>query len=496
MIHGIEGAYEGALRVFRSPLLALLHKRDAPLVVALLSSVFSADRAKVAVADAHTEIADHLARLRAAGHEGLPERTARELCRSWVDAGWLLTQVEDAPPGAPDEAVGVEVYRLSAHAVGALEIAGRAGGSRSRVSRSRVRTLLDAVERLAQDADPDVASRQARLQREIDERRREIRRLDKVDAVVVDDETLREEAENVLALVRELPADFARVAESIKAIQRETVTSLRRDERPTGEVLRDYLDSADHLMNATPEGRAFAGALGLIGDTARLEDLAQALDTVLRHPFARTLPEHEVAALRGITDIVVRGLDDVLTAQRQASRVIATQVRHHDPTRDRQVDDLLRDVIGALGEWVPGTRRAQPVEALRRLPRAAVGRMRTTLSELRPPAGPAPLVRWDADGADESLDDVGVWGGPNYAELGALLDGAENEASLTDLFAAAPDGARRPVDLVGLLELVARGDTTDLDAVAEVDTVRPDGTHRRLAFEALAVRRPAQEESA
>ncbi|WP_280487843.1 DUF3375 family protein, partial [Nocardia cyriacigeorgica] len=42
------------------------------------------------------------------------------------------------------------MYRLSAHGVGALEIAGRVGGSRTRVSESRVRTLLEAVERLAQ----------------------------------------------------------------------------------------------------------------------------------------------------------------------------------------------------------------------------------------------------------------------------------------------------------------------------------------------------------
>lgn len=487
MLTGVEGAYEGALRAFRGPTLALLHKRDAPFVVAVLSSVFRPDRAKVPVADAHTEIADAVARLRAAGHEGLPERPAREVCRSWVDAGWLHTQVEEAPDQEPG---GVEVYRLSAHAVGALEIAGRAGGSRGRVSRSRVRTLLDAVERLARDADPDVLTRMARLRREIEELQAELRRLDREGAVPqVDDETLREEAENVLALVRELPADFARVAESIKAIQRETVTSLRRDERPTGEVLRDYLASADHLMESTAEGRAFAGALSLIGDTARLEELAHSLDLVLRHPFARTLPDGEVAALRGITDIVVRGLDDVLSAQRQASRVIATQVRHHDPLRDRQVDDLLRDVFAALGDWIPESRRSQPVDALRRLPRAAVGRMRETLSELRPPQGPAPLQRWDDDGDDTSLGDAAAWGGPDYAALRGLLDGVDGEAPLADLFAAAPDGARRPVDLVGLLELAARADVVDLDTLAEVDTVRPDGTHRRLAFEGLAVRR-------
>lgn len=73
--------------------------------------------------------------------------TARDLCRQWVHAGWLVRHVSD------DD---VEVYRLSAYGVGALEVAGRVGGVWTRVSESRVRTLLDAIELLAQDADPDM----------------------------------------------------------------------------------------------------------------------------------------------------------------------------------------------------------------------------------------------------------------------------------------------------------------------------------------------------
>ncbi|MCL2594910.1 MAG: DUF3375 domain-containing protein [Promicromonosporaceae bacterium] len=516
LIGRIEGAYLGARQAFRSPTLSLLHKRDAPLVVALLNYVFRADRPRVQVADAHTEIQDALDQLRAAGHEDLPaDKRARELCRDWVNAGWLITLVEDEPGspaafalrGGGDSPAsgegGVEVYRLSAHAVGALEIAGRAGGARARVSRSRVRTLLDAVERLSQDADPDVATRTARLQREIDERRKELKRLDKEGAVPeVSEEQLLEEAENVLALMRELPADFTRVAESIKAIQRETVTSLRRDERPAGEVLREYLDQAEHLMSATAEGRAFAGALGLIGDAARLDDLAASIDTVLRHPFARQLPVREATALRGVTATIERGLDDVLTAQRQASRVITTQVRNHDPLRDRQVDELLREVIAGLGEWVPTTRRGQNVDPLRRLPRADVGRIRTTLADLAPPRGPEPLDEWPAeDEGDIDLEHATAWGGPNYAALGSLLaaarlgdptlfDGEEaaEVVSLAEIFARAPEGARRPVDLVGLLEMVARVGLIDLDGeYVEVEAVRPDGTRRRLAFAPTAV---------
>ncbi|NKY40941.1 DUF3375 family protein, partial [Cellulomonas septica] len=84
MISRVEGAYLGAVRAFQNPMLDLLHKRHAPLVVALLSVTFTAERPTVAVADAHTEIGDALDQLRAAGHgDTLPAGGARELCRQW-----------------------------------------------------------------------------------------------------------------------------------------------------------------------------------------------------------------------------------------------------------------------------------------------------------------------------------------------------------------------------------------------------------------------------
>ncbi|MEL5991038.1 DUF3375 domain-containing protein [Microbacterium phosphatis] len=486
----IEGAYEGAVRAFQSPMLALLHKRHAPLIVTLLASVFTNARPSVPVAEVHTELGDALELLRGAGHENLPVGSARELCRQWVDAGWLIRQADDAD---------VEVYRLSAHAVGALDIASRAGGPRSRVSQSRVRTLLEAVEHLSSEADPDPDRRRARLQEAIRRLQWEVERLELNDVVeMTDDESLREEAENVLSLVRELPADFARVAESIRDLQRQVVAALRQDERPTGEVLREYLHRAEHVLDATAEGRAFAGALRLVGDPDRLDQLQEQLDIVLRQPFAERLPTLQRLELASLAQQLERGIDTVLTAQRTASRVIAAQVRHHDPLRDREVDDLLRDAIVELAAWIPTTRRNEPVEGLRRLPRAEVGRLRTTLDTLAPQRTPAALATWD-EHEDEpvSLDGARRWGGPAYPELRAHLDrfshdtaDAQGRFDLAAAFEAAPEDLRRPADLVGLLEIADRWGLDETDEVVEVVAVRPDGTRRRLAFSAAHARVP------
>jgi outer membrane murein-binding lipoprotein Lpp len=482
MITRAEGAYLGAVRAFQNPMLDLLHKRHAPLVVALLSVTFTAERPTVPVADAHSEIGDALDQLRTAGYDdALPVGTARDLCRQWADAGWLVRQVLD------DD---VETYRLSAHAVGALEVAGRAGGARARVSQSRVRTLLEAVERLAQDADPDVLVRMARLDAEIRRLQAELDRVQRTGTVEqVDEEQLLEEAENVLHLVRELPADFARVAESIRAMQRDVVTALRQDERPTGDVLREYLERGEHVMESTVEGRAFSGALRLIGDPQRIDELAHQLDTVLRHRFTRRLPEQQRTELAEIVRRIEHGLAQVLAAQREASYVITTQVRNHDPLRDREVDSLLREAMTGLQEWMPGSRRFQAVAPLRRLPVADVDHLRQTAGDLRPPEPPAALVVLDDDEQDVSSDDARAWGGPHYAELSAHLRSlGSDEVAIAAAFDAAPDELRRPVDLLGLLEIAHLRGMTETDELAFVDAVRPDGTRRRLAFGAVTTR--------
>lgn len=475
-------AYRRSVAAFRNPTLDLIHGRHAPFVVAALSLVFTADRPAVAMADAHAEIGEVIEQLRAAGFDEddhrLPAGTPRELCGQWVKVGWLVRQIDG----------DTEVYRLSAHAVGALEIAGRTSGGGSRVSSSRVRTLLDAVERLAIDAETDADAQLARLRAERLALDAEIDRLlAGGEPEPVEDERLIEEAENVLHLARELPADFARVAESIKAMQRDVVSDLRQDIRPTGEVLREYLQRGQHVMEATPEGRAFAGALRLIGSPEHIDQLATQLHSVLVRPFAQLLDAEQRGELRAIGRRVEQGVQEVLTAQRRASQVITAQVRTHDPVRDRQVDDLLRDVMAGLQTWMQGGgRSSDPVEPLRSFPVADAGHLRQSVSDIRPPGAPAPLG--DADDVEFVDADTRNWGGPHYRELEAHLAGLGETFDLLAAFEGAPVRARRPVDLLGLLEIAHRNGMTESDDVSVALATRPDGTTRRFAFGAVTAR--------
>ncbi|REJ04521.1 DUF3375 domain-containing protein [Microbacterium bovistercoris] len=472
-----EAAYLRALAAFKTPTLDLLHGRYAPFVVSALSLMFSADRPTVAVADAHVEVGEMLDQLRAEGYEDdrrrLPAASGREVCRYWVKVGWLGQQIEGE----------TEVYRLTAHAVRALEIADLTGGG-SRVSNSRVRTLLEAVERLAGNADGDPARRLRRLKAERDALDAQIAALESGAADPVPDDELLEEAENVLHLSRGLPADFTRVAESIKAMQRDVIRDLRRDERPTGEVLREYLLRGQQVMQSTREGQAFAGALRLIGDPERIDALTAQLHGLLSRPFAEMLDATQRTELDMIGRRMELGVQEVLTAQRRASHVIAGQVRTHDPARDRQVDELLRDVIAGLQAWTHTRAPETPVEPLRRLPVAHIGHLRQSLGDIRPPGAPAALA---SQGQDvEFLDaDTRAWGGPHYAELEAYVARLGDTFDLGEAFEGAADITRRPVDLLGLLEIAHRGALSSGEGISIVEAVRPDGTARRFAFEAV-----------
>ncbi|WP_341940232.1 DUF3375 domain-containing protein [Microbacterium sp. LWH10-1.2] len=478
-----EAAYSRAVTAFSTPTLDLLHGRFAPFVVASLSILFTADRASVPIAEAHAELTEVLDELRAADDDEddrrVPAGSGRDVCRHWVRLGWLVQQIDD----------DVEVYRLSAHAVEALEIAGRTGGGRTRVSNSRVRTLLEAVEHLADSAEADPARRLARLHEERALLDAEIARIEESGhADPLDDEELLEEAENVLHLARELPADFTRVAESLKAMQRDVVAHLRRDERPTGEVLREYLQRAQDVMQSTPEGRAFSGALRLIGDPERIDALNDQLHTLLRQPFARMLDGSRRAELDAIGRRVELGVEEVLAAQRRASHVITGQVKTHDPLRDRQIDDLLRDVIAGLHAWSGAGSVAEPV---RSMPLVDLGHLRQTSSDVRPPGAPAPLA--DADDVEFVDADTRAWGGPRYAELEEYVAGLGEEFDLGTAFAHAADDTRRPVDLLGLLEIAHRNGMSEGDDVSVVVALRPDGTTRRFAFGAVTARTTKEE---
>lgn len=83
-------------------------------------------------------------------------------------------------------------------------------------------------------------------------------------------------------------------------------------------------------------------------------------------------------------------------------------------------------------------------------------------------------------------------GGPHYAELERYVATLGDRYDLAEAFTGADADTRRPVDLVGLLEIAHRGGITDGEGISVVEAVRPDGTTRRFAFTAVTAARATE----
>ncbi|WP_236713734.1 DUF3375 family protein, partial [Rathayibacter tanaceti] len=81
-----------------------------------------------------------------------------------------------------------------------------------------------------------------------------------------------------------------------------------------------------------------------------------------------------------------------------------------------------------------------------------------------------------------SATTAGPGGGPRYAELEAYVASLGGEFDLGEAFSGAPEQTRRPVDLLGLLEIAHRGGLREGEGYSIVSARRPDGTVRRFAF--------------
>lgn len=486
----VNGEVGRARRAFARPTLALLNKNYAPVVIAIFASIFTANRKAVVADQFILEVADHLEDLRSFPDDDIPQLGARKLVSGWVRDKWLVRAVNDA---------GQEYFSLTSHAQEAMDFVNRAGGERALVSESRIRTLMDTMDRFALDAQPDRTKRIASLTTQIRQLQAEKKRLtDGGEIEPASVARMEEQFDNVKYLVRELPADFTRVAESIKDLQRTILAQLRQDERPTGEVLLDYVEASENLLKQTPEGKAFTGALELLKSEELLGQLEASIEAVLSHPFARELGSREREAFRATKSTILEALGVVLSEQQRASRTLTAQIRNHNPLRDRELDEALRGAVVALNDWFGTSGRGEPVEALTRFERANFGRLRTGLHDLQDDAPPAAIAQnSDIEISGLELEDIIAMGGPRHRELlehvEELLGEVREELTIAQAFNSGGDSLKRPVEILGYQEIAAGVESgsagSDLVAAAEDTIEQPAPLERVIAIRADGTQR-------
>jgi hypothetical protein len=478
-----------ARAAFDKPTLALLSRRKwAPLVLAIFTSQFTRERSRIPADRFHVQVETVLDELRLHGHE-VPDKPARDLCREWVADRWLSLTSNEA---------NVEEYALTSHAQEALDYVERLAGDRALFGESRIMTILDAARRCATEATPDREDRLRRLNDQIEKLTTERDRIAAGgDIPTASDDRMHDEYLNLHSLLAALPSDFMRVSEAVKEIHRSIIADFRADERRSGEVLDDYLARADRLMNDSLEGRAFTGAVELLRDDDLLESFAADLDAILAHDFASTrLTGADRTNLRRTVTGIRTGLEVVLQQRRRLSGTLRTHMARHDPLRDKELDEALRQCGYELGRWMEtaGPRAKVAVDHLA-LPLIEVGHLRERLYDPADHTPPPPLRDPDEEEGFDGLsfDDLRKQGGPDLRGLRAAIDAWLDETgsvTLAEVFANLPDRLRRPVEILGLIHLAVTDsgvEPTEDTPVAAFETIRPDGAHRVFRAPALTV---------
>lgn len=478
---GEDGAMSDAIgdlrlvqEAFKRPTLRLLNGKWAPVQVAVLRVAFDRDRRSNPTDHLHARVGALLDMFRAEGFD-TPTGTGRELCRRWMNNKWLVRLNSDD---------GGEVYELTSYAMEALELVQNLSSDRPLLSESRLAAILDAVRRQATDASPDAESRIERLNAQIAEltvERDMLAEGSEPEPASVD--RMMEGYDNLVDLIGQLPSDFKRVEEGIRALRDTILTEFRSDNRPLGQIIDEYLARSDDLLS-TPEGRAFVGALRLLRDDAMLSQLKRDLDVILTHPFTQVLTADEVRAFRGTVTMVRRGLDDVLAQRSRLTGTLRDHIVNHDAVKERELADTLKALYAELTDWIHTTsaRTKAPVEllpgAVRTLPH-----VRERFYDPGDHTPPDPL----SDPVDEiegglTLEEIRRQGGPLLSRIQAGLSDAADptgEATAGSAFNDFPDDLRRPVEIFGMLHLLSRvAALDDAEEHEPVDAVRPDRTRR------------------
>ncbi|TFD13050.1 DUF3375 domain-containing protein [Cryobacterium sp. TMT1-2-2] len=490
----ITGELARVADAFKRPTLSLLNQRQAPVVVAVLNTCFSRDMRMVPTARLHVLVEGLLAEMATSGTAEVPAGSGREVCMRWTAAQWLIRST------AQD---GNEVYSLTSHAQQALDFIANLRQERTGLSEHRIANIVATARRINRESNPDRQARIAILAAEIIELTVEHDRLEAGGEIkAMTEDRMLEGFDELLSLVSQLPSDFKRVEEAFRTVRTDILEDFRAERRVPGEVIDRYLERIDHLMTATPEGRAFDGAFALLRDDDLLNQLRSDVNVLIGQGES-FLVDSDRVGLRGIVPLMRQGLDSVLDQRSRVTEVLRTYITTRDAAKDRELDRVLRSLQGGVSTWLStaGPRESVPVGLL-------PGQME--IEHLREryydPSDDVPLP--DLPEADDeqpeglSMEELRRRGGPRMAELDAALQAALETAmdrsggwSLGQLFSELPEPLRRPVDVLGLLHLATN--SNDLALIPDTEpyfAIRSDGTTRVFQVPVLAPGSSPEEE--
>lgn len=353
----------------------LLHAQNAYIVISILDERLGAEVTKRTIPDMVNLVDADLETLR----ERIPgiglERSARDYCELWRQAGYLVRK--------PLADTRQETYELSGGALAAITFAKGLARPHRTATKSRLNMILDQISDLSLATDSNVNRRKTMLLAEKSRIEEQLLQLEQGVFEIIKPEQALEQARDILNLAREIPRDFVNVSADFEKINKNLYAKLIGYDQGYQDTLEDVFAGVDHVSQS-PAGQSFRGFYSLLRDSEASEKLQDDIDSILGTEFAEELEVEERRFLRRFVQALLdqsREVNETMTGlARGLRKLVQSQSFQQDRVLKRQLDQALSSA-SALTDAYRCTQLLPLELELTKTPIAPISRL-----ELRNPA--------------------------------------------------------------------------------------------------------------
>lgn len=303
---------------------------QSPAICTCLHVLFLTERT-LPTSAFHERLHKQLETVRRAGAD-LP-KAASEYASDWIALGWLR---RNFPAGAAEEMV-----ELTAPAVDAIRYVLRLSRPRATATESRLASVVQLLQTLAEETDANPETRLAGLQAEKERIEAEIESVRAGNVSQLTAASAAERAREILSQADELLGDFVRVQELLTTINLQLRRELVENDGARGNILQRIFDGID-VVKQTEAGRAFDAFWRLLTNHAASSKFEAALAQVSERPFLAALEPSERRSLTKLKNRMVEGAGNVHSVQASFASSLQSFVRSREFREQRRLVSLLR----------------------------------------------------------------------------------------------------------------------------------------------------------
>lgn len=211
---------------------------------------------------------------------------------------------------------------------------------------SRLRSVLDMLQRVADGVEEDPQARVARLRAQRDEIDREIElTLQSPESTRMTPTQIRERFVMATQQLQQLKSEFRAVEDRFKEITRSVQQKILSANESRGDILQFALDSEDTLKQGD-QGQSFFEFLKLLHSPENQDRINKLVKQL--HQVDELASEHEdLSSLKSMVPTLISEAEKILRTTQQLSVTLrrlldARSTRHH-----QQLSQVLRDILGA-----------------------------------------------------------------------------------------------------------------------------------------------------